>query len=109
MAERGLEHVQRGPIVERLACVGVAHPVRRHLLAEPGGGRGPGDDQVDHGEIERTRDAALQSRLRAHQCPSPAGKDRVIRRRLDAQLQQITPQRGGYQDRPALSALPEDC
>jgi hypothetical protein len=44
MAERGLKHMQSSATIERLARVGVAHPVRRYLLAKPGGSRGLGDD-----------------------------------------------------------------
>ena len=66
MPEGGLHQVNRGAAVERVAGVGVAHPVRRDLLLQAGLPGGGVDDAADLGDVERS--AALA-----------AGKDGIDR------------------------------
>ena len=62
MPERGLHEVNRGAAVERMAGVGVAHPVGRDLLLQAGLLGGGVDDAADLGDIERSPALAARER-----------------------------------------------
>ena len=53
MADGGLDQVDGGAAVERVADMGVAQPVRRHGLGQPGTLGRLFDDAVHLGRIQR--------------------------------------------------------
>ena len=94
MSEGGLHQVDRSVAIERVAGVGVAHPVRRDFLLEPGfPGRGV-YDAADLRDIERS--PAL-----------PAAEDRVGRFGLAFDGEEMLPYSRLQQHRPRLAPLAE--